>query len=47
MASRLRSCETPVIGRIQEDRFLIDPRTLINDDEELLLHSLNQAFGLE
>jgi hypothetical protein len=34
-----------VIGRVQDDRFLIDPRTLSPDDEELLLQSLQQAFS--
>lgn len=42
---RLRSCEPPVVGRIQEGKFLIDPRTLNNDDEEHLLNALQQAFG--
>jgi L-seryl-tRNA(Ser) seleniumtransferase len=44
LTTRLRSCEPPVIGRIQEDRFLIDPRTLNSDDEELLLQTLIQAL---
>jgi L-seryl-tRNA(Ser) seleniumtransferase len=44
LTTRLRSCEPPVIGRIQEDRFLIDPRTLNSDDEELLLQALIQAL---
>ena len=44
LASRLRSCDPPVVGRIQDDRFLIDPRTLNNDDEESLLQALRQAL---
>ena len=44
LASRLRHCEPPVIGRIQDDRFLVDPRTLNADDEALLLQALQQVF---
>ncbi|MGD9343353.1 MAG: L-seryl-tRNA(Sec) selenium transferase, partial [Desulfuromonadales bacterium] len=44
MASRLRSCDPPVVGRIQDDRFLIDPRTLREDDEESLLQALGQVL---
>ena len=44
LASRLRSCDTPVVGRIQDDRFLIDPRTLSDDDEESLLQALRQVL---
>ncbi len=44
LTTRLRSCEPAVIGRIQDDRFLIDPRTLNQDDEDLLLKALKQIF---
>ena len=44
LASRLRSCDPPVVGRIQDDRFLIDPRALNNDDEESLLQALKQVL---
>ncbi len=44
LATRLRLCEPPVIGRIQDDRFLIDPRTLNHDDQELLLQTLQKVF---
>jgi L-seryl-tRNA(Ser) seleniumtransferase len=47
LTTRLRSCEPAVIGRIQENRFLIDPRTLNADDETLLLQALQQVFSLE
>jgi hypothetical protein len=33
-----------VVGRIQDDRFLIDPRTLREDDEESLLQALGQVL---
>jgi len=44
MTTRLRSCEPPVVGRIQDDRFLIDARTLGTADEGLLLEALQQVF---
>jgi L-seryl-tRNA(Ser) seleniumtransferase len=46
LATRLRSCDPPVVGRIQDDRFLIDPRTLNNNDEQLLQIALEQVFNL-
>jgi L-seryl-tRNA(Ser) seleniumtransferase len=45
LATRLRHCEPPVIGRIQDDRFLVDPRTLNADDEALLLQALRQVLN--
>jgi L-seryl-tRNA(Ser) seleniumtransferase len=45
LTSRLRNCEPAVIGRIQDDRFLIDPRTLVTDDEEFLLQALGRVFN--
>ena len=36
----LRSAETPVIGRIVRDRFLLDTRTILDDDLPLLKTSL-------
>ncbi len=40
LASRLRQEATPVIGRIQDGRFLIDPRTILPEQVEMLLQSL-------
>ncbi len=40
LAARLRQEKTPVIGRIQDGRFLIDPRTILPDQVEMLLQSL-------
>ncbi len=47
LTTRLRSCEPAVVGRIQDDKFLIDPRTLSSDDEVFLLQALQQVFSLE
>ena len=44
LTTRLRSCEPAVIGRIQDEKFLIDPRTLSADDEVFLLQALQQVF---
>ena len=44
LTTRLRSCEPAVLGRIQDNRFLIDPRTLNQNDEDLLLKALQQIF---
>ncbi len=45
LTTRLRSCEPAVIGRIQDGRFLIDPRTLNADDEAFLLQALQQVLN--
>jgi len=34
-----------VIGRIQDERFLVDPRTLNGEDETLLVDALRQVLG--
>ena len=39
-ATRLRQQKVPVIGRIQDGRFLIDPRTILAEQVEILLQSL-------
>lgn len=43
LTTRLRSCQPAVVGRIQDDRFLIDPRTLNAEDETFLLQALQLA----
>jgi len=40
LAARLRQEKVPVIGRIQDGRFLIDPRAILKDQVEMLLQSL-------
>ncbi|MCP4420239.1 MAG: L-seryl-tRNA(Sec) selenium transferase [Chloroflexi bacterium] len=40
LASRLRQEAFPVIGRIQDGRFLIDPRTILPEQVEMMLQSL-------
>jgi L-seryl-tRNA(Ser) seleniumtransferase len=47
LTSRLRQADPPVVGRIQDDRFLIDPRTLSSDDTADLLLAFAQALAPE
>lgn len=42
LAARLRSNNPPVIGRIQNGRFLLDPRTVLPNQEETLLQAILQ-----
>ena len=45
LAARLREAETPVIARIEDDRVLLDPRTVLPSEEDDLLASLKSALG--
>ena len=40
LAARLRAADPPVIGRIQDGRLLLDPRTLADDEVELVAAAL-------
>jgi L-seryl-tRNA(Ser) seleniumtransferase len=40
LAARLRRREPPVFARIQEDRVLIDPRTLLDGEEEIVIEAV-------
>ncbi len=44
LTARLRAAEPPVIGRVQDDRLLLDPRTLLPGEEPLLAAALGQAL---
>src|SRR5574341_1697395 len=39
-AARLRACNPPVVARIEDDRLMIDPRTVLPDEEADLLAAL-------
>jgi L-seryl-tRNA(Ser) seleniumtransferase len=43
LAARLREHQPPVFARIQEDELLVDPRTLLAGDEELLVGALRHV----
>jgi L-seryl-tRNA(Ser) seleniumtransferase len=39
---RLRQLETPIIGRISEDVLLLDPRSVLPEEDEIVLRGLQQ-----
>ena len=41
LAARLRAADPPVIGRIEDDRLLLDPRTLADDELELVARAFS------
>ena len=40
LAARLRAADPPVIGRIEDGRLLLDPRTLADDEIPLVARAL-------
>ena len=45
LAKRLRDGTPPVLGRIEEERVLLDPRTVLEEEEEPLLQTVSKALG--
>jgi L-seryl-tRNA(Ser) seleniumtransferase len=45
LAARLRAGDPPVVGRIEEDRLLLDPRTLTGEDAEQVAAAVRAAMG--
>lgn len=45
LAKKLRKFNTPVFARIQNDQLLFDPRTLLDDDKEIIIHAITEIFG--
>ena len=45
LAQSLRTTPTPVIGRIEDDALLLDPRTVLPDQEPALLDSVTRALS--
>jgi L-seryl-tRNA(Ser) seleniumtransferase len=45
LTQKLRQAAAPVIGRVQDDQWLIDPRTLAEQEETLLLQTLKDALS--
>ena len=43
LAQRLRQADPPVIGRIEDGRVLLDPRTVLPEEEEPLLRAVKAA----
>lgn len=45
LARRLRTGDPPVIGRIERDTLLLDPRTVDPRDNRLLMEAVKRALG--
>jgi L-seryl-tRNA(Ser) seleniumtransferase len=45
LAARLRAADPPVVGRIQDDRLLLDPRTLAEEEIEPAAGAVRAALG--
>ncbi len=43
LADRLREADPPVIGRIQDGRFWLDPRTVLTEQDTLLIKNVREA----
>jgi L-seryl-tRNA(Ser) seleniumtransferase len=44
LLARLRQQNPPVIARLQDDRVVLDPRSVLPEHEDALLHSLKHAL---
>ena len=45
LARRLRQSNPPVIGRVEGERVLLDPRTVLPEEEDSFLQAVRQALG--
>ena len=45
LARRLRAGHPPVIGRIEDDLFLLDPRTVLAEEDEVLIEAIKRQAG--
>ena len=45
LAARLRAGDPPVVGRIQDGRLLLDPRTLAEDEVEPVAGAVRAALA--
>lgn len=45
LANRLRHHTVPIFTRIQDDKVMIDPRTLLDGDEKIVLEALTEILG--
>jgi len=44
LSAKLRQCTPPIVGRIQDDAFIIDPRTLHSDEESQLITGISTVL---
>jgi L-seryl-tRNA(Ser) seleniumtransferase len=47
LAAELRLLDLPIIARIDSDRLVLDPRTVLPDQDQVLLEGLIRALGLQ
>jgi L-seryl-tRNA(Ser) seleniumtransferase len=45
LAQRLRLRQPPVIGRVEHDQLLLDPRTVAPEDDSTLVEAVAAALG--
>jgi L-seryl-tRNA(Ser) seleniumtransferase len=45
LAARLRQADPPVIARIENQRLLLDPRTVLPEQDRALIAALTQALS--
>jgi L-seryl-tRNA(Ser) seleniumtransferase len=45
LARRLRAGDPPVVGRIEDDRLLLDPRTVLPEEDDALSRAVRQALS--
>ncbi|HEC35401.1 MAG TPA: hypothetical protein ENI39_02580 [Anaerolineae bacterium] len=45
LAAALRACDPPVVARIEEGRLVLDPRTVLPEEEGVLLERLQGLAG--
>jgi len=47
LEKNLRLSPLPLIGRIEEDRYILDMRTVADDEVPLIANILGQVFGVK
>jgi len=45
ISRKLRLREVPVIGRIDKDVLLLDPRTVLPEEDDIVIKSLRETIG--
>ena len=45
LAKRLRDSDPPIIGRIEDEKVLLDPRTVLPEEEKELLRGVKEVLG--
>lgn len=47
LEKQLRLIETPIVGRVVNDNYIIDLRTILQGEEEIIAQAFNSIFGVE